>query len=131
EDEKHRMGIFLEHGEAIRMERARAKKAGELPNFVLLLRSWGGVTIAYRKSLTDSPAYRLNHEEVEKSLEEGIYYVENMSPVEAIQDEFGAVRAMIFERQKEKEGKLRGSGEFIEIPAKAVCVAAGTSPNTI
>src|SRR5439155_2080776 len=54
-----------------------------------------------------------------------------MSPVEAIEDEHGAVKAMLFERQKMVEGKLRGSGEFIELPAKSVCVAAGTSPNTI
>jgi len=30
----------------------------------------------------DSPAYRLNHEEVIKSLEEGVRYVENLAPVE-------------------------------------------------
>ena len=54
-----------------------------------------------------------------------------MSPTEALADEYGAVRALIFERQKEIDGKLRGSGEFIEIAAKSVCVAAGTSPNTI
>jgi hypothetical protein len=29
------------------------------------------VTIAYRKRMVDSPAYRLNHEEVIKALEEG------------------------------------------------------------
>ena len=63
---------FLAHGHAVRAERARAKAAGEAPNFVDLVRSWGGVTIAYRKRMVDSPAYRLNHEEVIKALEEGI-----------------------------------------------------------
>lgn len=123
--------IFLDHGRHIRAERERASAAGEKPNFIPLIRKWGGVTLVYRRSLTESPAYRLNHEEVEKSLEEGIYYVENMSPTEALENEYGAVRAMIFERQKDVGGKLRGSGEFIEISAKSVCVAAGTSPNTI
>ncbi|HYM33888.1 MAG TPA: hypothetical protein VET48_00760, partial [Steroidobacteraceae bacterium] len=122
---------FIEHGKAVRSERERAATAGEKPNFIPLVRAWGGVTIAYRRSINDSPAYRLNHEEIEKSLEEGIYYVENMSPVEAIADDFGAVRAVKFERQKLIDGKPRGSGEFIELPAKSVCVAAGTSPNTI
>jgi len=37
-----------------------------------LLQAWGGVTLAYRKRMIDSPAYTLNHEEVEKALEEGI-----------------------------------------------------------
>jgi hypothetical protein len=35
------------------------------------------------QALIDSPAYRLNHEEVEKSLEEGVRYIENLAPVEA------------------------------------------------
>ena len=35
-----------------------------------LLKGWGGVTIAYRRRLVDSPSYTLNHEEVEKALEE-------------------------------------------------------------
>lgn len=130
-EEQHILRMFLDHGREVHMERERAKAAGEKPNFIPLVRKWGGVTIYYRRSLIDSPAYRLNHEEIEKSLEEGIYYVENMSPVEALADEFGAVRAMVFERQKLIDGKPRGSGELIEVAAKSVCVAAGTSPNTI
>ena len=46
--------------------------------------AWGGVSIAYRKRMVDSPAYRLNHEEVIKALEEGIAFVENVNPIEAI-----------------------------------------------
>ncbi len=125
------LATFLQHGKEVKAERDRAKMEGKNPNFIPLVRKWGGVTIAYRRSLNDSPAYRLNHEEVEKSLEEGIYYVEMMSPVEALADGYGAVRGMIFERQRDVDGKIRGSGEFVELPAKSVCVAAGTSPNTI
>jgi hypothetical protein len=33
-----------------------------------LLRHWGGVTIAYRRRLVDSPSYTLNHEEVESKM---------------------------------------------------------------
>ena len=54
------------------------------------------------------PAYRLNHEEVIKSLEEGIRYVERMSPVEAVPDASGAVRAMRFERQVNKRRQAHG-----------------------
>jgi NADPH-dependent glutamate synthase beta subunit-like oxidoreductase/NAD(P)H-flavin reductase len=124
---------FLAHGRAIREERARAKAANEEPNFVPLVRAWGGVSIVYRKRLQDSPAYRLNHEEVAKSLEEGISYVENMSPVEAVADEHGAVAALLFERMRldAETKKWKASGETVRIPARTVCVAAGTSPNTI
>ncbi len=72
--------------------------------------------------MTDSPAYRLNHEEVEKALEEGISFYENLNPLKAIADERSALRAVLFKRT---------DGTVLELPAKTVCVAAGTSPNTI
>ncbi|HEY1403128.1 MAG TPA: FAD-dependent oxidoreductase [Pyrinomonadaceae bacterium] len=124
---------FLAHGRAVRAERERAATAGELPNFVPLVRAWGGVSIVYRKRLQDSPAYRLNHEEVVKSLEEGISYVENMSPVEAVADDDGAVAAIVFERMRQdaETRKWKASGELVRLAARTVCVAAGTSPNTI
>ena len=124
---------FLAHGRAVRGERERAAAAGELPDFVPLVRAWGGVSIVYRKRLQDSPAYRLNHEEVVKSLEEGISYVENMSPVEAVADEHGAVAAITFERMRQdaETRRWRASGERVRLAARTVCVAAGTSPNTI
>ena len=124
---------FLSHGRAVREERERAAAAGEQPDFVPLVRGWGGVSIAYRKRMQDSPAYRLNHEEIIKSFEEGISFVENMSPVEAVADEHGAVSAVVFERMRldTESKKWKPSGELVRLPARTVCVAAGTSPNTI
>ncbi|HYY98794.1 MAG TPA: FAD-dependent oxidoreductase, partial [Pyrinomonadaceae bacterium] len=124
---------YLEHGRAIRVERERADAAGEAPDFVPLVRAWGGVSIVYRKRLLDSPAYRLNHEEIIKALEEGISIIENMSPVEAVADEHGAVAAVLFERMMRDPatGKWHSTCESVRVPARAVCVAAGTSPNTI
>ncbi len=128
-DERGIYETFLEHGKAVRAERNRAAMFGEEPDFVKLVRKWGGVSLCYRRSLKESPAYRLNHEEVAKALEEGIRFIEHVSPVEAVADEHGAVKALKLERMKIVDGKLRGSGEFYELPAKTVCVAAGTSPN--
>src|SRR5690606_38387096 len=124
---------FLEHGRAIRAERARAEAAGEEPNFVPLVQSWGGVSLVYRKRLQDSPAYRLNHEEVQKALEEGINIVECMTPTEAVPDQYGAVSALKFERlnYNADNGKFENTGDIHEFPARTVCVAAGTSPNVI
>jgi NADPH-dependent glutamate synthase beta subunit-like oxidoreductase/NAD(P)H-flavin reductase len=132
-EERATLEEYLEHGRAVRAERVRAAGAGEAPDFVPLVRAWGGVSIVYRKRLLDSPAYRLNHEEVAKALEEGISIIENMSPVEAVADENGAVAALLFERMLRdvETGKWKGSGESIRVPARSVCVAAGTSPNTI
>ncbi len=120
---------YLIHGRAVRAERARAANAGEEPDFVPLVRGWGGVTIAYRKRMVDSPAYRLNHEEVVKALEEGIVFAENLNPVEAVPDEHGALGAMIFRREGQQEGpRTEGSG-LVTLPARTCLVAAGTSPN--
>jgi NAD(P)H-flavin reductase/NADPH-dependent glutamate synthase beta subunit-like oxidoreductase len=115
---------FLAHGRAVRAERARAAGAGEKPDFLALVRRWGGVTLAYRKRMQDSPAYRLNHEEVAKALEEGIVFAENLNPVEAVPDDFGHVAAMVFTRAVEG-----GAEERVSLPARTVLVAAGTVPN--
>jgi NADPH-dependent glutamate synthase beta subunit-like oxidoreductase/NAD(P)H-flavin reductase len=124
---------YLEHGRSIREERERAARAGEAPDFVPLVRAWGGVSIVYRKRLLDSPAYRLNHEEIIKALEEGINIIENMSPVEAVADEHGAVAAVLFDRMMRDPATHKWSStcEIIRVPARTVCVAAGTKPNTI
>jgi NAD(P)H-flavin reductase/NADPH-dependent glutamate synthase beta subunit-like oxidoreductase len=129
EEEREILAEQRAHAAAVREERALAAREARAPNFQRLLDAWGGVSIAYRKSVIDSPAYRLNHEEVIKSLEEGVRYVENMAPVEAKLDARGALRAVVFERQVQKGGKWVGSGELVELPARTLCVAAGTSPN--
>ncbi|MEO8536132.1 MAG: FAD-dependent oxidoreductase, partial [Betaproteobacteria bacterium] len=80
---------FLSHARAIRAERKRAAQASGAPAIVEMLQSWGGATIAYRKRLIDSPSYTLNHEEVEKALEEGIRFAENLTPLAVEVDEAG------------------------------------------
>jgi NADPH-dependent glutamate synthase beta subunit-like oxidoreductase/NAD(P)H-flavin reductase len=119
------------HADAIAAEQQAAAAAGREANLQQLLDSWGGVSIVYRKSVLESPAYRLNHEEVEKSLEEGVRYVENLSPLEAVLDPSGALAGVKFERFGAAEGgKWQSTGEIVELPARTLCVAAGTSPNT-
>lgn len=123
---------FIEHGKEIKAERKRAAENNEEPNFVPLVRKWGGVTIAYRKSMQDSPAYRLNHEEVIKSLEEGIYYWEKLNPIEANINQYGSIKEIVFVKQgKDESGKWINLDEEVILPAKSVLVAAGTSPNVI
>jgi hypothetical protein len=93
---------------ARRTRQGRGRRA-EPPDFVALVRAWGGVTLAYRKRMQDSPAYRLNHEEVVKALEEGIVFAENLDPVEAVADAFGHVQAMAFTRHT-RGGRHRARG---------------------
>ena len=48
--------------------------------------------------MEESPAYRLNHEEVVKALEEGISFIEGLEPEEAVPDEHGKLKAVRFLR---------------------------------
>ena len=90
---------------------------------IKLVRSWGGVTLAYRRTVQESPAYRLNHEEVIKALEEGIYFDETISPIEAVADEHGSIKSLC--------ARYKDSDEVVELPCRSLMVAAGTSPNIV
>ncbi|HZP40996.1 MAG TPA: FAD-dependent oxidoreductase [Candidatus Binatia bacterium] len=122
---------WLDHGRMVRAERAAAAAADRPPDFARLVRAWGGVTILYRRRLQDSPAYRLNHEEVVKSLEEGIGFVECMQPTACLTDEHEHLRAVRCTRMATVDGRLRDTGEAVEFPARTAIVAAGTSPNVV
>ena len=121
---------FIAHGRIIEQERERAAAAGETPNFLPYLKQWGGVTLFYRKGIKDSPAYRQNHEEIHEALSEGIYLAEGMSPLEAIEDRYGHLKAVRFEKLAEQEGRWRKTDE-VEVNLRGLFVAAGTAPNTI
>jgi len=131
DEELETLDEFVTHGRAVLAERARAGLEERQPNLLGLVRAWGGVRLVYRKTLTDMPAYRANHEEIIKALEEGITIVECMAPIEAKLDKHGAVRSLVFERQRrDLAGKWFGTEELVEMPARSVLVAAGTQPNT-
>jgi NADPH-dependent glutamate synthase beta subunit-like oxidoreductase/NAD(P)H-flavin reductase len=121
---------FLTHGRAVHAERERARKAGTAPDFLKLIRRWGGVTIAYRKGMNQSPAYTRNHEEIIKAFEEGIYYAEGLDPKEARVDADGQVEALVVKRLRPDEnGKWLDTGEEVIIPTRAILVATGARPN--
>ncbi len=114
---------LLSHGKQIRAERQRAQAVKERPNFISLLRAWGGVTIVYRRTMQASPAYIHNHEELQKALEEGIYYLENLEPVEAERDAQGQVSALLCHETTQSSGVIK------KLPARSIFVATGTKPN--
>lgn len=122
---------FVAHGREVLSERARAASAGEAPDFAPLIAKWGGVTLFYRKGVTDSPAYRQNHEEIREAFEESIAIAEGMNPVEAIEDDHGALKAVKFDRLECIDGRWQTRGDEVEVPMRSLFVAAGTAPNTI
>ncbi len=121
---------FMAHAIAIRAERARAKAEGRVAKVLELLQAWGGSTIAYRKRLVDSPSYTLNHEEIEKALEEGIRFAENLTPKRVEVDGFGHARALVV-TSKMTAGDGTSTEAEIELPARTILIAAGTHPNTV
>jgi NADPH-dependent glutamate synthase beta subunit-like oxidoreductase/NAD(P)H-flavin reductase len=118
EEEKTIAQEFLQHFQELEEERKQAKKENRPINLNKLLEKWGGVKILYRNSLQNSPSYRLNHEEVKKAFEENIKFVPNITPKEAILDEFQAVKA------------LKSTNDQI-FPARTILIAAGIKPNII
>ena len=113
---------FLTHAAAIQAERDNAAHDGRAPNLAALLDSWGGATIAYRRRLTDSPSYTLNHEEVAKAMEEAVRFAEGLTPVAVGVDTHGHASSLMVKRADGSEAVL---------PARAILVAAGTQPNTV
>jgi NADPH-dependent glutamate synthase beta subunit-like oxidoreductase/NAD(P)H-flavin reductase len=104
---------FLSHARDLRAARPEERLG--------LLKSWGGATIAYRRRLVDSPSYTLNHEEVEKALEEGVVFAEGLAPSRVEVDGYGHARSVVF----------AADGKEVELPARSVLIAAGTQPNTV
>src|SRR6266481_560995 len=125
DEEREIAGEFIGHAQAIRAERAAARRESREPNIAGLVNGWGGVTIAYRKRLIDSPSYTLNHEEVLKALEEDIRFAEGLSPVAVEVDANGHASAL------KVAGEQNGQKVEATLPARTILVAAGTQPNTV
>jgi NADPH-dependent glutamate synthase beta subunit-like oxidoreductase len=113
--------IFLEHGRILQEELDAAKLEKRSPNYLPYLDQWGGVTIHYRKSLQDSPAYRLNPHELKNALAEGVRFVEHSEPINILTDASDRLKALEFNIRNQKKS----------IPVKTLLIAAGTKPNIV
>jgi NADPH-dependent glutamate synthase beta subunit-like oxidoreductase/NAD(P)H-flavin reductase len=105
EEEKIIAEEFLTH----HIELAKSSSNAEF------LKKLGGVKILYRKKIQDSPAYKMNHQELEKALGEGVEFIENITPIKANLDEFGHIESLSCNEKT--------------FDCKSLLVAAGTAPN--
>ena len=122
------------HARAIRAERRsrRARRTARRAHRRAAARSGAASTIAYRRRLIDSPSYTLNHEEVEKALEEGIRFAEGLTP---LGDRSRCARPRVA-RSTVSQHHNDGDGVWHEfgratLPARTILIAAGTQPNTV
>ena len=121
---------FLAHGRLVQQERELAEKENRAPDFIRLIRQWGGVTIAYRKSMQQSPAYKRNHEEVTKALQEGIYYRDKIEPLKVLLDDDGHCKFLEFQQRQLAEGGIwENARDTLTLPARSIFVATGAVPN--
>ncbi len=105
QEEKNISSEYLRHGEML-------ENGDKLSN---------SATIIYRKTLQDSPSYRLNHEELEMGMREGVQFLENAKPIEVLVDDFQHVSGI----------RVKINDEIRDIPAKCILVAIGTQSNLI
>lgn len=111
---------YLAHGAAIVKERQTALRQNRLPNFQRLIQQWGGVTIAYRRDVTQAPSYVMNHEEVAIALEEGIQILDHAIPMGVNIDAHGQAESLTICHHDQEQ----------TLPARTILIAAGTKPNT-
>ncbi|MCC8467523.1 MAG: 2-polyprenylphenol hydroxylase, partial [Rickettsia endosymbiont of Eriopis connexa] len=107
----------------------------------------GGATVYYRGKLQDSPAYKLNHEELIYALALGVDFKENMQPLRINVDKYGYMESVVFEnrnRHCEQSKTAWQSQEFgltrlphqcyafprNEVKTKTVIMAIGIENNT-
>ncbi len=83
---------------------------------IKIMHDLGGVSIYYRKNIKDSPAYKLNHEEIEHAKALGVNFFENYEPKEIKTDDENYAQYIEFSNQITK-------------PAKAILIAIGTEQN--
>ncbi len=131
DEERAIAGEFLDHARALRQERAAARAEGRAPRIVERLQQWGGATIAYRKRLVDSPSYTLNHEEIEKALEEGIRFAEGLTPLAVEVDAHGHASGLRVAARRFAADGTASDPVPTTLPARTILIAAGTSPNTV
>ncbi|MGN6669962.1 MAG: FAD-dependent oxidoreductase, partial [Candidatus Nucleicultricaceae bacterium] len=94
EEEQQRALRYIEHAKALIQERARAKRAGCVPDFLPLLNHWGGVTLVCRTPINQTQSYKLNHEELSAAMRLGVRVVDNISSEAFLMDTKGQVRAL-------------------------------------
>lgn len=107
---------FISHAKLFRKSKSSQDK-------IAIMQQLGGVTVCYRGKIKDSPAYKRNHEEIEHAKAARVNFLENLSPLEVIADEYHYACGIKFTDSNKKVSTL---------PAKSVLVAIGTlSANVI
>ncbi len=113
--------FLIEAGEKYLAEEARALKEKREADLDKITQDLGGVLICYRKGIEQSPAYKINHKELEDALNHKIKILENSEIIEIEKDSEDFCSGV----------KILTKGQTNIIPAKSLLFAIGTSPLSI
>ncbi|ABV84354.1 FAD-dependent oxidoreductase [Rickettsia massiliae] len=119
EEDKEIAEEFIAHAELFK----EAKNNEELRK---VFNKLGGATVYYRGRLQDSPAYKLNHEELIYALALGVDFKENMQPLRINVDKYGHVESVEFENRNRQCYAFPRNN----IKTKTVIMAIGIENNT-
>jgi len=107
---------WLQHAKELEEEYHQAQQENRKPNILKLINTWGGVHLVYRKKLQESPAYILNHPELQKALEEGINFWEEMTICKIHIDKNHTITSALFKHK---------DAPSIQHPVKSILWATG------
>ncbi|HJD55771.1 MAG TPA: FAD-dependent oxidoreductase [Rickettsia endosymbiont of Pyrocoelia pectoralis] len=137
-EDKEIANEFIAHAKLFK----KAKTSEELRK---VFNELGGATIYYRGKLQDSPAYKLNYEELIYALALGVNFAENMQPIRINTDKYRHVEGVEFEnRHCEEQSDEAILSNILRLPrqcyafprndikvkAKTVIMAIGIESNT-
>lgn len=111
EEEKIIAEEFITHAKLFRKQKNKAQIRE------ILITQLGGATICYRGDLKNSPAYKLNTEEIMHAMAAGVVFIENVIPAKINIDQYGYCQAVDF-----------GNKTLV---AKTVVMAVGTEQQNI
>jgi hypothetical protein len=85
-----------------------------------IINAYGGVKVYYRKSLTESPAYKQNRQEMMRAKAVGITFIDNLTLLSTNRDDNSYLESLEFLDTQ------NNSANRIKIPAKTMLIAVGT-----
>ncbi len=97
-------------------EEERAKQENNKSDLISIINDLGGVHICYRNTITQSPAYRQNHEELRISLQQGVNILKNCEIQEIHQNKFGDISHI----------SIKQNNELSIVPCGTLLIASGT-----
>lgn len=115
DDEKKQFHRWYDHAQEWWLEKEKALSSSQPLNAIPLLHKWGGVTVLYRKDFHHAPALKLNVEEVQHALNEGIFIQDQASDIDFMTTELGVLKGVSYKDQDDHQQIIHTQTALIAI----------------